>query len=137
MKQVVLVFAIVTFFSLLTGCVQPERGFTEVNETYSVRNVYFGYINGVEVTAVRYFYGGEIKTIDDRSMHYVDFTRSNIIQTVPSPTNETSLYKWQRSNGNDFPRGRYVLYLSNSTEVEGMDTYYGHSRGEDEVTSMK
>ena len=119
------------------GCVQPERGFTEVNETYSVRNVYFGYINGVEVTAVRYFAGGEIKTVDDRSMNYVDFTRSNIIQTVSSPINETFLYKWQKSNGNDFPRARYVLYLSNSTEVEGMDTYYGHSHGEDEVTSMK
>ena len=134
MKYFMLLVLVLLVASL--GCIDKNRNLiTEsVNETYVVRDVHMGYVNGANIIVVEYYDGDEIKIVDNKLIPYVDAVRKNIITMKVSPYNESILYHYEKSN--DYPKGRYVLYLDNETYFSGIDSNRPKSRSADEETFL-
>lgn len=118
------------------GCIDTNKNpiIESVNETYVVRDVHLGYINGASVIVVEYYDGDEMKIVDNKLMNFVDPVRKNIITMKVSPYNESILYHYEKSN--DYPKGRYILYLDDKTYFSGIDSNRPKSRSADEETFL-
>lgn len=131
-------FILVVLFLLVvsSGCIDRNRNLVteSVNETYVVRDVHLGYVNGASIIVVEYYDGDEIKIVDNKLMNFVDPVRSNIITVKVSPYNESILYYYEKSNR--YPKGRYILYLNNGTYFSGIDSNRPKSRSADEETFL-
>ena len=135
MKRYFVLLVLVLLVASL-GCIDRDRNLiTEsVNETYVVRDVHLGYVNGVSIIAVEYYDGDEIKMVDNKLMTFVDPVRSNIITVRVSPYNESRLYYYEKSN--QYPKGRYILYLDDKMYFSGIDSNRPKSRSADEETFL-
>lgn len=131
-------FILIALFLLVAslGCIDTNKNLiTEsVNETYVVRDVHMGYVNGASIIVVEYYDGDEIKIVDNKLMNFVDPVRKNIITMKISPYNESVLYHYEKSN--DYPKGRYILYLDNKTYFSGIKSNCPKSRSVDEETFL-
>ena len=118
------------------GCIDKDRNLiTEsINETYVVRDVHLGYVNGASIIVVEYYDGDEIKIVDNKLIPYVGAVRNNIITMKISPCRESRLYHYEKSN--QYPKGRYILYLDNSTYFLGFGSNRPKSRSADEETFL-
>ena len=141
MKKYFVLLVLVLLVASL-GCIDKDRNLiTEsINETYVVRDVHLGYVNGASMIVVEYYDGDEIKIVDNKLMDFVDPERSNIIIVKVSPYNESILYHYEKlsccGRFENYPKGRYILYLDNETYFSGIKSNRPKSRSADEETFL-
>lgn len=140
----ILIVAVIFFVILIggmgAGCVDIDNAEMEsINISYLVRDVYLGYVNGVSIIVVEYIDGPRIKLIDNKMSTLCDARRMNDIIMKTTQEKESYLLYYERlaePKAYTYPKGRYILYLSDTQSLNGVDSNNPHPDRRDEETFL-
>lgn len=110
-----------------------------VNLSYPVREVHLGYVNGASIIIVEYIDGDAIKLLDNKMSTLCDPKRMNEITMKTYEGRDSYLLFYERlvrPNPYIYPRGRYILYLNNTTKLGGIGSNNPHPDRPDEETFL-